>query len=227
MGYINGYDFSLLNDQVIITDYNRNNNCKIVENKNLIDDKNNIITNYNLILSKFKNNDNKLVVEIGSGNGHLINKLAIETPDINFLGIEMRQKRIVRCREKQVKNNTQNLCWICGEAFYSIFRYIGDNTVERFLMTFPDPWPKKRHAKNRLFKQNFVDLFYTKLKTGGEFIFVTDDNPYYLEAANLVREDKRFVFNDSIFEPELTLSLFGDRWKQENRTIYQFRLLKL
>ncbi len=209
MSYLKSYDFSLLTEKVIFTDNTQNE-------KIILNGENNL----------FKNNNQLLEIEIGSGNGHLLNRLAFQNRIINYIGIEKREKRIIRCREKQIKNNTENLIWICGEAFASMEKFINDEIVDRMMMTFPDPWPKNRHAKNRLFKSKFVELFYSKLKKGGEFIFVTDDQPYFNEASSIAKEHSGFRYDESLFDDVLTESLFGDRWKKDNRTIFQFRLYK-
>ena len=39
---------------------------------------------------------------------------------------------------------------------------------------FPDPWPKVRHHKRRLFDPETVDLVFRLLRRGGRFSFATD-----------------------------------------------------
>ena len=74
-------------------------------------------------------------------------------------------------------------------------------------MTFPDPWPKKKHHKNRLFKKEFVDLFYEKLSANGLFIFITDFKDYFDESFELISNDMRFDLIKDLneYEPDLKI----------------------
>ena len=48
---------------------------------------------------------------------------------------------------------------------------------------FPDPWPKARHHKRRLFDPETVDLVLGLLRPGGQLFFATD----HLEYGELVQ----------------------------------------
>ena len=93
-------------------------------------------------------------------------------------------------------------------------------------MTFPDPWPKRRHHKNRLFKKEFVDVFYTKLIQNGLFIFVTDHKEYFDKSFDVIKNDKRFIVNANDIDDEFSISLFGYKWRSENRDFNIFILKK-
>lgn len=175
----------------------------------------------------FFTNDNPLTVEIGSGNGHFLIGKCLEYKDVNFIGIDKKSNRIIRCREKEVKNGLTNIKWITGDAYYAINEMFFDNSIEMIYMIFPDPWPKKRHWKNRLFKREFIEVLYSKLKVLGKFLFVTDSADYFNVCINLISEDKRFNLDKSYNLEEFEKTLFGEKWKKEGRTFYSFLLIKL
>ena len=175
----------------------------------------------------FFTNDNPLIVEIGSGNGHFLIGKSLEYKDVNFIGIDKKSNRIIRCREKEVKNGLTNIKWITGDAYYAINEMFFDNSIDTIYMIFPDPWPKKRHWKNRLFKSEFIEIFYSKLKNGGKFLFVTDSADYFNVCINLIAEDKRFNLDKSYNLEEFEKTLFGEKWKKEGRSFYSFLLEKL
>jgi tRNA (guanine-N7-)-methyltransferase len=178
--------------------------------------------------TRFQNN-NPIIVEIGCGNGHYLIKLAQEEKEKNFIGIDIKNKRIIRCREKELKYNLKNITWICGEALKSLNLLFNDNSIDEMLMPFPDPWPKKRHHKKRLFKKNFIDIFYSKLKKNGIFTFITDYKEYFDVSLELINNDKRFQLfkNSDQNKDKFTTSLFGEKWKKENREFYLFSIKKL
>jgi len=51
-------------------------------------------------------------------------------------------------------------------------------SLHRVYALFPDPWPKKRHAKHRLFSHSFLKLLNSRLVSGGEVRIITDYQPY-------------------------------------------------
>ncbi len=51
---------------------------------------------------------------------------------------------------------------------------------------FPDPWPKSRHQKRRLFEADTVDLVLGLLAPGGRLFFATDFTEYGGRVAGLL-----------------------------------------
>ena len=51
-------------------------------------------------------------------------------------------------------------------------------SCEAAYINFPDPWPKRRHAKNRLIQPKFLDQVSRLLKREALFTLVTDDPDY-------------------------------------------------
>ena len=45
------------------------------------------------------------------------------------------------------------------EGYYSIRWLMPKNSVDTYYFFFPDPWPKDRHANNRLFNKDFINAF--------------------------------------------------------------------
>ncbi|MBN2544343.1 MAG: tRNA (guanosine(46)-N7)-methyltransferase TrmB [Spirochaetes bacterium] len=205
MGHIKGYDYELLEEVLRVEDY----------------------STYVKWQDIFKN-ENKLIVEVGCGNGHFLNSSASEDKTSNFIGIDIKYKRLVRCREKQVKQNNKNVIWVWGEAFITLNNLFKDSSVYMIFMPFPDPWPKRRHHKHRLFKKEFIDLFYKKLVNSGFFIFITDFYDYYEESFSLIKSDKRFelITPDEFQQYDITASYFGEKWRNDNRTFYSFFIRK-
>lgn len=56
-----------------------------------------------------------------------------------------------------------------------------DGSLERLFVLFPDPWPKKRHAKRRIVNPDTVRQFERVLRPGGELRLASDD-PAYVRA---------------------------------------------
>ena len=51
---------------------------------------------------------------------------------------------------------------------------------------FPDPWPKRRHRKNRLLEPSFLHALAQRAGQGTRLYFRTDFEPYFTEAEAVI-----------------------------------------
>ncbi len=119
-----------------------------------------------------------LWIEIGFGNGSQTAHIAAMYPNINVLGIEIHLPGVGQLLNLVEKNSLCNLRIIRHDAIEVLQQCIEDNTLERVLLFFPDPWPKKKHHKRRIVQKIFVQLITEKLKPGGYLHMATDWEEY-------------------------------------------------
>lgn len=119
-----------------------------------------------------------LKVEIGFGNGEHLVRQALDDPDSNYVGLEITWGSIWRALRTTHRRNANNLRLILGDAKTTVAWNFASQSVDDFLALFPCPWPKKRHAKYRLFQPDFLLLCNSRLKPGGALTVVTDSAPY-------------------------------------------------
>lgn len=123
-------------------------------------------------------NANPIKIEYCSGNGFWVAEKAKENPLVNWIAVE---KKFVRVRKiwSKIKNmGLNNLVVICGEACHATQLYIPGESCSAAYINFPDPWPKTRHAKNRLIRPQFVEEVWRILQPKTSFTLVTDDPDY-------------------------------------------------
>lgn len=120
----------------------------------------------------------RLVVEIGFGMGDSLLELAKSDPRRNFLGIEVHRPGIGKLLHGIAQHKLTNLKVICHDAKEVIEQCFADETIDRLLIFFPDPWPKQRHHKRRLVQTPFIELATLKLKPGAEIHLATDWQAY-------------------------------------------------
>ena len=118
-------------------------------------------------------NDNPLVLEIGCGKGDLALGLAKQHPERNYMGIDMLSARMWTGAKSALEEELTNICFH-RMMVEEIREFIGENEVDEIWITFPDPYPKKRHIARRLTHQNFIELYRKVLKPGGLVQFKTD-----------------------------------------------------
>lgn len=119
-----------------------------------------------------------LTVEIGFGMGGSLLSMTQQDRQTNFLGIEVHKPGLGKVLHEIEANGLHNLKLICHDAKDVFEHGLGDNSLDRINIFFPDPWPKKRHHKRRLIQPEFVSLLSSKLKSEGSLHLATDWEPY-------------------------------------------------
>jgi len=121
---------------------------------------------------------NPVVVEIGFGMGRATLEIAEKFPEKNYLGIEVYPPGVGKVLNEIHERGLGNLRIVKADAVEVVRRMIPPASVQGFHIFFPDPWPKKKHHKRRLFQEDFLHLLATKLKPGGYLYAVTDWENY-------------------------------------------------
>lgn len=120
-------------------------------------------------------NDNPLHIEVGTGKGQFILGMALQNPDINYIGIELFDSVMVKAVEKVIaKDKPANLRLLKVNGA-DLEKYFAKADVDRLYLNFSDPWPKARHAKRRLTHEGFLKIYESILVDNGEVHFKTDN----------------------------------------------------
>ena len=117
----------------------------------------------------FKNN-NPIHIEIGCGKGQFISTLADRNKDINYIAIEKFDSVLLRCLEKVLDMDLNNLK-LCVLDAQMLSNYFTKDEIDRIYLNFSDPWPKKHHAKRRLTSPLFLEEYKKVLPKTGEIFF--------------------------------------------------------
>ncbi len=171
----------------------------------------------------FPDSDKPLRIEIGSGNGHFLVYQAEKHPDVCFMGIEIKGKRVTKSVWKTHRAGLTNLRWIRGNVRIVLEQMIPHATVDQFFLNFPDPWPKRRHLKHRIVEPSFINLLYDTLHSEGTVSLATDHQEYFAWMLLFFEQDGRFhpVFTtEYVFQyPEYSPTLYEQRWRKDGRLI--------
>ncbi len=120
-------------------------------------------------------------VEIGCGDGGFLAQYAPRHPERNFLGIERLKGRLGKLARRGPREGLTNVRLLRIEAAYFVEYLLPPASVTTVHIYFPDPWPKKRHHKNRLIQSPFVTLLARTLTPGGTVYLRTDDLEYFTQ----------------------------------------------
>jgi len=159
-------------------------------------------------------------LEIGFGVGDFLLSLAKTKPDITLIGIELDQYRYYRMRDKIKKNGLTNLWIINIDADLAVEHLFEQNSADKVFINFPDPWPKNRHWKNRIFKMDFIDNLTVLLKPGGVLRIQTDVLSYAEHVNNFLGIHESLSKMDS-FGSELPRTTFEGRFIKLGMPVYR------
>lgn len=118
------------------------------------------------------------VAEIGFGMGASLLTMAQESPETNYLGIEVHQAGVGSLVADLHDHQVTNVRIAAHDAVEVFRQQIPDGSLAGVQIFFPDPWHKKRHNKRRLIQPELVQLLVKKLKIGGFIHCATDWQDY-------------------------------------------------
>jgi tRNA (guanine-N7-)-methyltransferase len=136
--------------------------------------------------------DKPLEVDVGCGFGRFLLARAAAHPEHQFLGIDRMQARIRKIDRKVMRAGMTHVRLLRLEAFYSLQFLLPPHCVRTFHIYFPDPWPKRRHHRRRLFSETFLDALWSRLEPGGTVQVATDHLDYFAEIRKRLAADPRF-----------------------------------
>jgi tRNA (guanine-N7-)-methyltransferase len=128
--------------------------------------------------STFPPDISSFTLEIGSGHGHFLVKYAALNPNRFHIGIDLLSDRLRKAERKVVAAGIRNVRFLKAEAEEFLGRLPAGMQIFEVLILFPDPWPKKRHHKNRLIQPLFLSHLANRTSSGGRMFFRTDHEPY-------------------------------------------------
>ena len=124
--------------------------------------------------------------EIGCGHGHYLTAYAEAHPDQLCIGIDIMGERIERALRKRDRARLANLHFLHAEARLFLEVVPAGVAFDRLFILFPDPWPKARHHKHRLIKNDFLAHAAQRATPDARLHFRTDYAPYFEEARSVI-----------------------------------------
>ena len=132
-------------------------------------------------------------IEIGAGKGEFIIERAAQFPERDFIAVELSatitRVLAVRCG----RAGLDNLRVVRMDARTLVNLMLPDASVSAYHIYYPDPWPKERHVKHRLFKPTLVASLFRTAEPGAIAYVATDVRDYaaeifpMMEAAGFIR----------------------------------------
>ncbi len=132
-------------------------------------------------------------LELGAGDGSFLLQYAQAHPEWNFLGVERLLGRLKKIDRKGRSAGLRNLRAMRVEAAYLVRHLIPVSSLDAVHIYFPDPWPKKKHHKNRLVQADFMKTLHRSLTPGGCLHMRTDNVPYFNHMLEVMEASEGFT----------------------------------
>ncbi len=120
------------------------------------------------------------VLDIGFGNGEALLTAAVNSPGVDYLGVEIHEPGIGHLLLLLERAGLTNVRVIRSDVVEVLDKMLTDACLDGVNLFFPDPWPKKRHHKRRLVQPPIAREFARVIKPGG-FLHVATDWEDYAE----------------------------------------------
>lgn len=167
-------------------------------------------------------------LEIGSGKGEFLIKMASKNNDKLFIGIEKNVTCSGITAKKLVESKLDNAKLIHDDAA-NILPMLKEGSVKTIFLNFSDPWPKKRHHKRRLTSVSFLNEYLRVLPKGGKLIFKTDnidlfnDSLEYFESSpfKLISKTNNYLGEDEFDATTEYEEFFRNEGTPINRVVYE------
>ena len=177
-------------------------------------------------------NANPVEVEIGTGKAGFLLRRARAHPERNFLGIEWANQFFRFAADRLRRWGVTNTRMVRTDASHFIRVQCPRDSLSALHVYHPDPWPKKRHHKRRLFQPAFVEAAVACLVVGGRLAVQTDHAEYFeiIRSLLLERADlERVAFGDPVYgidEAGGPATNFEIKYRKAGRDIYQLAVVR-
>ncbi len=142
-------------------------------------------------------NDNSLIVEIGTGQGENIIAAAANHPELNFLGLEVYTPGVAHALLSAGKAELRNVKMAQVNA-PELMEVVEPGLLKEVWTFFPDPWPKTKHHKRRVVRNDLADAVHAALADGGAWRIATDIDDYALHVHEVMDTRQDFVIEADV-----------------------------
>ncbi len=133
-------------------------------------------------------NSNPIILELGCGKGEYATNLALQNPDKNFIGIDLKGNRMWKGAKFAFEKKLTNIAFLRTQIEF-VDSFFGKNEIQEIWITFPDPQLKKRRNKKRLTSALFLNKYLHFLKPDGLINLKTDNTVLYDYTLNLIKHN--------------------------------------
>jgi tRNA (guanine-N7-)-methyltransferase len=164
-----------------------------------------------------------VVLEIGSGMGEATIEMATADPARDYLAVDVHTPGVANLLAVVEERGLTNVRVGLGDAVMLLRHMLPPESLAAVHAFFPDPWPKARHHKRRLFQPDHVALLRSRLAPGGRLLCATDWAEYAEAMLESLSADPGLGNEHDGFAPRLAarpVTKFEQRGVEAGRQIF-------
>jgi tRNA (guanine-N7-)-methyltransferase len=164
-------------------------------------------------------------IEVGSGKGGFMVEYCQRHSGLPFLALEKEAGIAHFAAGRLAKRpGLHQVRLVLCDAMPMLRDFLPEKCVKAFHVYFPDPWPKKKHHKNRIMQQPFMDQVKRLSLPGASFFFGTDHEDYHAEAKPLMDAQPWLELMEADAEPtEGIQTNFEKKYRAKGKKIFRYR----
>ena len=174
-------------------------------------------------LPSLTNNHEKVILEIGFGNGDNTTFLASQNPNALIIAAEVYLSGIGSLLASISEHSFTNIK-IFDKDVRELLLQVDQEIFDEVYIICPDPWPKARHHKRRLVQHEFLKLLAKVLKKNGTVYISTDWDNYAESMQEEIERTKDDFEFKKISNEGMPVTRFQKRAMNEGRSISTFLL---
>jgi tRNA (guanine-N7-)-methyltransferase len=114
-------------------------------------------------------------LDCGFGRAEFILERARQRPDMELIGLELRQYLIEKAKKRIEETGLSNVHVYLANVKEHLAVLFEPGMLHKVYIHFPDPWTRRRkHHKRRMVDANLVETLHPLLVPGGEVHLMTD-----------------------------------------------------
>lgn len=166
--------------------------------------------------------ESEIWVEIGFGNGDFLIHMARSHPKNVLVGMEVSLCCLEKAARKIQAENLPHVFLLYGDARFLLRRCFSGGSLDRIVMNFPCPWPKRRHAQRRVTNPAFCETLCWVLKEEGRFELTTDEAWYAEEVRRALASRSELIVIGPERNPRRDFQTKYERkWRAQGKDIFQ------
>lgn len=164
-----------------------------------------------------------MVLEVGFGDGRYLEHLSSAHPDWNLLGAEVSLGSVWRAYRRMKRCKAEHVRLYKGSGRFIVRDVMPEQSLRRVYVNFPDPWPRKKHLKNRLLQVPFFQILSSRLEPGGDLLLTTDHPEYFAFSVAEGKASGCYDVEEGDPPPATLRTKYAMKWLEQDKPIYHAR----
>ena len=170
--------------------------------------------------------DQPLHAEIGCGYGEALLHYAAADPASDQVAFELYPPGLAVLLGGIEAQRLSNVRVVQADARVHLGTMFASGSLSGLRMFYPDPWPKRRHAKRRLANAEFLAGILKLLRPDGVFAFASDSAVYFQQVVVAATDGWEIIAagSDARARADRPPTRFELRARKEGRPSYDLRM---